>query len=128
MRQTMVAAVLGFFAIGLSACGSSNSNLTPQEACNERIAAECQKVSDCLGATGLTSLGGYTSVADCTTQMQAQDCTAAMVACTAPETYSVSDAQACIDAVKALTCATLVSVASPSDATPPVCSIVCGAE
>jgi hypothetical protein len=121
MKRTMMAAVLGIFGMALWACGSSTSDLTPQTACNELMSTTCQKVSDCTGAAGLSAVGA-TSVADCTTQMEAQYCTAAAVDCTAPEKFSSANAQACIDQFGALACTALVSSADP---TPAICNQVC---
>jgi hypothetical protein len=123
MKRTMMVAVLGLLGIGLSACGSSTSDLTPQAACNEAASATCQRVSTCAGAVGLAALGA-TSLADCTTQMEAQNCTAADVACTSPQKFSPANAQACVNAITALTCADLASSAT-ADPTPAVCNQVC---
>jgi hypothetical protein len=123
MKRTMMVAILGLTGLGFSACGSSTSDLTPQGACNEAMSATCQKVSTCAGAAGLAALGA-TSVADCTTQMEAQSCTAADVTCTAPQKFSAANAQACINAINALTCAALTSSTS-ADPTPAVCNQVC---
>ena len=125
MKRTMMAAVLGLFGMGLSACGSSTSDLTPQAACTEGVSAMCQKVSQCAGAVGLTALGGYSSVQDCITQMDAQNCTATQVTCSAPAKYSASNAQACINAFTTMTCAALATASATSDPTPVVCDEVC---
>jgi hypothetical protein len=121
MKRTMMAAVLGIFGMGLLACGSSTSDLTPQAACNELMSTTCQKVSDCTGPTGLAAIGA-TSVADCTTQMEAQNCAAGTVDCTAPQKFSSANAQACINQFAALACTALLA---SSDPTPAICNQFC---
>jgi len=119
MRRKMLAAILGLFAMGFVGCGSGGADLTPQEACNQGMADMCKKLNDCMGAT-VMAMAGYTSVADCTTKMEAEQCTAVNIACTAPKKYSASTAQACINAVNGMSCTDVTSTNTPA-----ICDQVC---
>ena len=116
MRRTsyIVVLPLGLLAIGLLDCGGSSP--TPQDTCNQVMAAMCQRMSDC-GQLGTTS------VADCTKSMQANNCssTAISLACPAGSTFQPSEAQKCIDEQRSQSCTDLGSGVEP-DACTQVCT------
>jgi hypothetical protein len=97
--------------------GGSGGGLAPNEACKQNIAAFCERTLRCDGTNGLSALG-YTSVTDCTTQVQAKACMGASELCGAGQTYHPDKAQLCVNAMKDLACT--------SQASPAVCDEVCG--
>jgi hypothetical protein len=106
---------LGLFAAGSLDC--DGSSLTPQETCNQVMAAVCQKMSEC------GQLGGV-SVADCTKAMQANNCSSAAIArsCPAGSKFQANEAQKCIDEQKSQSCTDLANGVEPS-----ACALVCTA-
>ena len=95
--------------------------LSAQDACKQVMAAMCERTSTCTGATGLNDLGGYTSVAACTTDMQSQDCaTPAQAGCTTGQTYHADQAQLCVNGMVALSCTNFTA-----GTTPAACGLVC---
>lgn len=115
MRRISFPVTSGLLVAGFLACGGSS--LTPQETCNQVMAAMCQRMSDC-GELGTTS------VADCTKAMQAGNCTNASIslACPSGTTFHASQAQKCIDEQKSQTCADLANGLEPN-----ACTLVCTA-
>ncbi len=106
---------LGLLVIGSLHC--DGSSLTPQDTCNQVMAAMCQRLSDC-GQLGTTS------VADCTKAMQGNNCTSAAIAqaCPAGSKFQPSEAQRCIDEQKSQSCTDLDNGVEPS-----ACTQVCTA-
>lgn len=101
--------------------GSATQQLSAQDACKQAEAGRCNRTFACLGQTGLTALGGYTSVAACTSDEQAQNCsTPAQAGCSSGKTYHPDQGKACVDAVAAWSCTDLAS-----DTMPAVCGLVC---
>ena len=112
MKRIVALAMFGLLGLG---CGSSSSDLSPQDACNQIMSATCDYMNKCLGSAGL-QLMGYTSVSACTTDMQ-KECTSTG-SCGSGETYHGDKAQTCVDAYKSLTCT------STSDM-PAACDQIC---
>lgn len=112
-----VFAVLGFLSAGLPSCGGDD--LSPQEACNQAMAAICERANTCGGTTW--SEMGFSSVAECTTGMQALNCSnPAEIACDPGETFQQAQAKKCISDLKGQACTAL-------DSMPPACDLVCAA-
>ena len=112
-----VFASVGLFVTGLDGCGGGSGNSAAKDLCNQSEAATCEKQFTCGGASALAELG-FTSVSDCTKQMQS-DCV--NVSCPAGKTYHADQAQKCIDETKAQSCADFAN--NP----PESCSLVCAA-
>jgi hypothetical protein len=118
MRPALsVFAHLGLLVTSLVGCGGGDGNSSAQQLCNQSAAATCEKNFACGGASALTDLG-YTSVADCTKQSQA-DC--ANPTCPTGKTYHPEQAQKCIDETKAQSCTDF------ADNPPASCTQVCAA-
>ena len=114
-----VAVVLGLV---LGSCGSSSTNngTNPQALCKEGSAAVCEKVYTCNEAAALRAFLGADRAA-CESTLNAEQCATA-TGCDAGQTYHADMAQACLDAVKAITCAQLTSI---EVITPPACNMIC---
>jgi hypothetical protein len=113
-----VLGLLGFLGTGLMGCGGSA--LTPLDACTQAMAAMCERSSACGGTAALNTLGGYTSVSDCTKGMQATNCAASNLGCSTGEAFKPDQAQKCIDSLRSQACTDV------SDGVEPVaCSLVC---
>ena len=97
----MMVAILGLLGTGLVGCGASSSDLTEQETCNQAVGAVCQKMSSCLGAATFGAL--YSSVADCTTQLETLN-SCATKTCPAPQKFVTANGQACLNFVNAMSC------------------------
>ena len=64
---------------------------------------------------------GYTSVATCTSDMQASSCaTPAQAGCDPGQTYHADQAQACVNAVTVWSCTDMASGTTPAS-----CDLVC---
>jgi|GEM_PF-3086352 len=100
--------------------GGTGGNLPIQDACKQVMAIMCERTSTCLGASGLSALG-YTTVASCTAEMQAEACgTPQQAACDTGTTYYPDQARNCISGLGTLTCADFTN-----DNYPPSCGLVC---
>jgi hypothetical protein len=120
MRALVFSLVLGLLAA--AGCGSSGSDLTPQTACNEEIAALCNWASRCGGQSTLAAMGGYTSVSDCTSKMQATECAGTNSQCDSGKTFHADKAQACVDGTNSMACPTSSNSSPPTSA---ACDQVC---
>jgi len=123
MRSIAFFVVLGLGLNGLEGCGSNGNDLTPQTACNEEVSALCNWGNHCGGVAALTALGGYTSVQDCITKMQASQCTGTNAQCDTGKTFHTDKAQQCIDGTNSMACPSSSSSTTPS--TPAACDQVC---
>jgi hypothetical protein len=113
-------AVMLFGSLALS-CGSSNgSGGDPQAVCKEGTQALCDKIYDCAEGEPLRAFFGATK-AECVSSLNAQGCSTA-TGCDTGETYHADQAQACLNAFKALQCSAL---SDPNAASPPACDMVC---
>jgi hypothetical protein len=101
MRRTMMIAILGLLGMGFVGCGGSDP--TEQDTCKQAVGIACQRLNSCLGAT-FSLL--YSSVADCTTKMEA-DYSCATKTCTAPQKFVPANGRACINAITTVTCTEL---------------------
>ena len=107
--------VLGLLSAGLPSCGGSD--LSPQEACNQAMAAMCERANTCGALSGM----GFSSVSECTTNMQALNCSnTSDITCDPGETFQQSQAKKCISDLKNQACTDL-------DNMPPACGLVCAA-
>ena len=109
-----------------TACGlvcavsGGGSGPTIQAACAQVMEITCERISTCLGSAGL-SAAGYTSIAECTSGMQAENCaTVASGSCGSGETYYPAQAQACIDGMATLSCADFTNTNFPI-----ACDLLC---
>lgn len=108
---------LGLLVSGLSSCGGSGPS--PQEACKQAMAAVCERAHSC-GGTAWSNMGS-SSVAECTTEMQALNCSdPADYACDPGETFQEAQVPKCIDALKIQACTDLANM-------PTACDLVCRA-
>ncbi|HXU04268.1 MAG TPA: hypothetical protein VN903_25080 [Polyangia bacterium] len=114
-----------FLGLVLASCSSSSSDKTadPQALCKMGTASVCEKVYTCAEGAPLRALLGA-SQADCVTALNAEECANA-TGCPAGQTYHADMAQACLDAIKAITCAQLAGAST--NLFPPVCNMVCTA-
>jgi hypothetical protein len=119
MRPILTIAMLGLLATGLGGCGSSGSSQT--DYCNQAVSITCDKMLSCLGATTMATLGYGSTAAECTTNLEAQQCSnpSTMTCPTAGQTFHADKAPACLDAMKALSCTDLLA------GTPAACVAVC---
>jgi hypothetical protein len=115
MRLATMLVLLGSLGVGLVGCGGSS--LSEKDACDQAMAATCNRTFVCDGAAGLTSMG-FASEAECTTAMQAENCT--NLSCGTGETYHPDQAKACVDALKSQAC-------TARDTEPTACALVCAA-
>ncbi|HEY5452151.1 MAG TPA: hypothetical protein VIQ54_25525 [Polyangia bacterium] len=115
----LVAVVLGL-VLGSCSSSSTNNGANPQALCKEGSAAVCEKVYTCNEAAALRAFLGADQAA-CETTLNAEQCATA-TGCDAGQTYHADMAQACLDAVKAITCAQLTSI---EVITPPACNMIC---
>ena len=123
MRRISVLAISGLFGFCLVNCGSNSSDLTPQSACNEAMAALCNWANKCAGTAGLSAIDpSYTSVAACTSGMQTAECQGSAAACDPGTTFHADKAQQCIDGFNSMACPTS---ATSTPAEPAACSQVC---
>jgi hypothetical protein len=100
--------------------GGAGGTLAIQDACKQVMAIMCERTSTCVGASGLSALG-YTSVASCTSGMQADACgTPQQAACDPGMTYYPDQAQQCINSLSTLACTDFTN-----DVYPPACDLVC---
>jgi hypothetical protein len=113
MRFVTMLALIGSLGTGLVGCGGG---LSEKDACNQAMAAMCERRFACEGATGLATMGSYATAADCTAGMQAMNCNPA--SCDPGETYHSDQAKTCVDALKNQACSTL-------DTAPASCNSVC---
>ena len=111
----LIALLLGFM---LGSCGSSSGGGNSQALCMEASQALCDKVYDCAEGEPLRQFFGATK-AECLTSLNA-DC--ASMPCETGETYHGDQAQACVNAFKAITCAQL---SDPAAVAPASCEMVC---
>jgi hypothetical protein len=102
--------------VGLAGCGGGGGGSAQKQACDQTMAATCDRAFTCGGATW--SDMGFSSVAECTKAMQTAIC--ASVACGAGETYHADQAQKCLDETKAQSCADVSSGVVPG-----ACDQVC---
>jgi hypothetical protein len=80
----------------------------------------CPRILACAGQAGLTAMG-YTSVAQCTSGMQASNCaTPAAAGCDPGQTYHADQAQACVNAVPVWSCTDMTAGTNPAP-----CDLVC---
>jgi hypothetical protein len=113
-------AFLGFLAASLPSCGGG-SDLTMQETCDQAMAAICERANTCGGAPALLAMGGYSSVAECTTGLQTSNCSnPADIACDPGTTFQESQAKKCISDLKNQACTDL-------DNEPASCTLICAA-
>jgi hypothetical protein len=119
MKRLAVSAVLGYLIAGLVACGGGGGGeLAYLDYCEQRAKAICDWYNRCGGAAGLAAMG-YSSIDDCTTQLEAQaSCTGTpcLVSGLYHGTYHPDNAQICLDASKKRGC---------SDTLPIECRDVC---
>jgi len=109
--------VLGVLSAGLPSCGGGD--LSPQEACNQAMAAMCERANTC-GGTAWSDMG-FSSVAECATGMQTVNCSnSSDIACDPGETFQQSQAKKCISDLKSQACTDLANM-------PPACGLVCAA-
>ncbi len=94
--------------------------LSAQQACMQAIAALCTRTFACSGQAGLMALGGYSSVAACTTAQQALNCAAPAQGCAEGGTFYADQAKACVDNMNVLSCNNLVANNYPAS-----CDLVC---
>jgi hypothetical protein len=114
----LIVVMLGTFAIG---CGSSSSGGgDPQAVCKEGTQALCDKVYDCAEGEPYRSFFGATK-ADCIATVNADSC-ATTTGCDTGQTYHGDQAQACVSAFKAISCAQLNDTAAIAPAS---CDMVC---
>jgi hypothetical protein len=111
-------ASLGVLVAATIGCGSSDGNASAKQACNQTMAARCERTFACGGASALTDMG-YGSVAECTQGLQSENC--ANPTCPAGKSYHADQAQKCADETKAQSCTDF------NEGNPPAsCSLVCG--
>ncbi len=110
--------LLGLLGTGLMGCGGSS--LSPLEACNQAMAAVCERSSACGGAAALSSMG-YASVDDCTKGMQAANCAASQLTCATGEAFQSNQAQKCVDDLRNQSCTDVSNGVEPA-----ACALVCG--
>ncbi|MEW6431639.1 MAG: hypothetical protein AB1730_09010 [Myxococcota bacterium] len=112
------AAVLAF---ALSACGTS-----PEQLCNDAVAAMCNKMYTCYTGAELDAIKSQfgPTEADCTSKFKTQAACASKkdssTACETGKTYDASAASACVSDFKALSCEAL-----KGNMTPTSCDNVC---
>jgi len=103
--NVLCAGILGFMMAG---CGAS-----PEKLCNDAITNSCAKLIECKFST--------MSQADCEANAKkSTDCTKADTSCPSGKTYSSSNASACVNDFKNVSCADLMAGKIPSS-----CSTVC---
>jgi hypothetical protein len=113
----LVAVLLG---LTLGSCGSSSGGGDPKALCMQGTQAFCDKIYDCPEAEPYRSALGATK-ADCVSGLNASQCTST-TGCDPGATYHGDQAQACLNAFKALTCAQL---SDPNVIQPASCDMVC---
>jgi hypothetical protein len=102
---TSVFGLLGVLATGLVGCPGSTGLSGGDDPCYQAMAIKCERISACVGAAALASLG-YASVSDCTKGLGDANCTLAQPACD-PGTN-------CLDSLRAQSCADFSSGVQPS--------------
>lgn len=108
-------------AFALSACGTS-----PEQACNDAVAASCNKMYTCYTGAELDAIKSQfgATEADCTTALKtAAACASkkdAASACETGKTYDAAAASSCVSDFKALSCDALKANMTPSS-----CNNVC---
>jgi hypothetical protein len=113
-----VFATLGLMVSGLMGCGGSS--LSAQDACNQAMAATCEKANACGGAAALAAMGNFTSVADCTKGLQADTCIPSNLTCDVGETFKPDQAQKCVDGIKSSSCTDFTNNVMPA-----ACDLAC---
>jgi hypothetical protein len=98
--------------------GSSggSANLTVREACNQTIAAFCERSFAC----GQSLSTQYASVAACTTTLQSTNCAQSQVLCGPGRIYHADQARICVDDLRVESCSDM-----GKGLTPPACNLVC---
>lgn len=109
--------VAGLLALMVGGCGSSSGGGNAQALCREGTQAVCDKVYDCAEGEPLRQFLGATK-ADCAAGLNTERCGSA-TGCEPGQTYHADQAQACLDAIKAVTCSQLTS---PTSIMPAACS------
>jgi hypothetical protein len=115
----LIVVMLGTLALGCGSSTSSNGG-NPQAVCMQGTQAVCNKVYDCAEGEPLRAFLGATK-ADCISGLNASSCATA-TGCDTGETYHADQAQACLTAFNAITCAQLSDASAIS---PPACDMVC---
>ena len=115
----LVAVVLGV-VLGSCSSSSKDAGADPQALCKMGSAAVCEKVYTCSEAAALRAFLGVDATA-CEVTLNAEQCATA-TGCAAGQTYHADMAQACLEAVKAITCAQLTNAAAIM---PPACNMIC---
>jgi len=123
MRRISALVLSGLLGLGLVNCGSNSSDLTPQTACNQAMAAVCNWANKCGGTAALTAIDpSYTTVAACISGEQAAGCTGTNAACDTGTTFHADLANQCISGISAMACPTSSTSATTE---PAVCSQIC---
>lgn len=122
MRHLSYLSAFGLFtllAVCLTNCGGGS--VSPADACNQAMAAMCERASTCGGVAALNELGGFASVAECTKGLQAASCTSNNITCPAGQVFQSDQAQKCVDSLRSQTCVDYTNGIQPA-----ACDLVCG--
>jgi hypothetical protein len=109
-------------APGSAGAGTGTGTMDAVTECTALYAAECKQAFKCLTADDLAQANIGATEADCRTSLT--DCSPDAAACNPGETYHGDQAEACVNALGALSCDDFIAFLG-SETPPDACNTVC---